>query len=120
MIDTRLVKKALAAGVVFNCAMCEKFWWGIERGLEHCKAVADKKPCAGPFGKQAYPEYAGPLRGHLHTVCFVCGDEPSAVVEVLGKGRIGVCKAHVSDIESFSKKGEAPPFVTHQILQVLE
>ena len=40
----------------------------------------------------AFPEYEGPMEGHLTAFCYICGGEPDAMVEIHGRGAVGVCK----------------------------
>jgi hypothetical protein len=80
-------------GMSAVCAWCLKYWRARERdqkpGAWRCQAT---KPCGGPMQGMAFPEYEGPLEGNLASVCYVCGGEPDAMVEIHGRGMVGVCK----------------------------
>ena len=102
---------AMANGVSFVCSHCTKFWWGIERRLDGCKATHDKTPCAGPVRGMGFPQYDGPLKGQLKNFCFATG-RPSTMVICLPDGsEIGVTDKGIEVISSFSEGGEAPRFL---------
>lgn len=110
MIDSTHIVAAMSAGTVFTCATCEKYWWGVERGLPHCKAAAEGKACGGPLSGGTYPEYEGPLKGALKEWCFVCGARSTrlAIPKKGGGSAVGVCSKHVDVLKSYSKPGERP------------
>lgn len=120
MIPEKAKEKIKKSRVVFTCAHCLKFWWGVENGVEGCKAVHEKKPCGGPISGMAYPEYEGPLKGYLDRYCFVCGKKSEMVAQADSGGLVGVCSDHVHVLNEYSKPGEKPPFVTHKKVPVLE
>lgn len=102
---------AMSGGVSFVCAHCDKFWWGVERGLDGCKAHHERKECAGPVKGLGFPEYSGPLRGHLRMFCFVTG-EPSTKVILLPNGaEIGATDKGIEIVNSYSEPSVRPRFV---------
>jgi hypothetical protein len=104
----RDVASARAEGVTWVCAMCEGFWWGRERGLPYCEATARGEACCGPWGGGTYPQYAGPLQGHLGGYCFLCGAASDALVLVGDQpGGVGVCSAHEALVGQYEPKGSA-------------
>ena len=110
----------MANGVSFVCAHCDNFWWGVERGLEGCKAVEDKKDCSGPIRSKGFPEYSGPLKGYLHKFCFVCGIRATKGI-MCSDGRFsGVCNVHVDILENFSSGIERPAFVSKVALPLVK
>lgn len=111
------LSKVLASGVVFVCAMCDRFWWGMANKTDGCEAAVKGNPCAGPLGRMAYPEYKGPLEGNLHSFCFICGVPSDAGIEVLGKGIVGVCRKHLHVIDWYGPKGKRPPKLAGEVLQ---
>jgi len=114
------VQKLVSEGVSFVCAMCENWWWSHDRGLDMCKAGILGKECSGPIGGNCYPEYLGPLSSNLVNVCFRCGAQSIAAVEVFGKGMCGVCKEHIEMLDSYGKLGDKPRFITHDHVPVIE
>ena len=102
----------VSKGMSFVCAACTKQWTAADKGLDACMAKVQKKPCAGPLKGKSFPEYSGPLQGHLSNCCFVCGQEPDALVMTPDGGSVGVCNKHINILENFSVGGEAPPFIT--------
>ena len=60
----------------------------------------------------SFPEYDGPLVDVLARACFVCGQEPDALVLTKDRGSVGVCDAHLHILSDFSVGDEAPPFIT--------
>lgn len=115
-MDRLRVLHAMSNGVGFTCAHCEKFWWGVDRGMSECKAAAEGKFCAGPLMGHAFPEYEGPLKGSTAMYCFVCGDTSSKVAiasKGASKGKsVGVCDKHFSMLSDTGIEGERPRFLT--------
>lgn len=118
MISGRPILQVMQSGTGFTCAHCTKFWWGVDRRLTQCKAGHERRECAGPLAGQAFPEYDGPLAGHLARFCFVCGSEPIGVA-VVPQGRVGVCEKHMEWLETYSRPDDRPPFVTHQYIDTI-
>jgi len=114
MLNSRPILKVIQSGTSFVCAHCEHFWWGVDNRYEGCKAIHDHIECSGPLRGMAFPNYKGPLEGHLSKYCFVCGHTPDATaIAREGGARVGVCTEHIKLMESFSAPGERPPFITH-------
>lgn len=97
--------------LVFVCTTCSK----------NVKGFCTEPPgaCGGPLAGKAYPLYQGPLVGHLSKWCFVCGAVSDAAVEVLlhGPGEpsvtlVGVCSDHETILNTYSRPGKPPAFVT--------
>lgn len=94
MLDAKQVELAIKQhGMSAVCAWCLKYW----RAREHDKGSAGwtcqaNRRCGGPMQGLAFPEYEGPMEGHLDSFCYICGGTPDACVEIHGKGMVGVCK----------------------------
>jgi hypothetical protein len=102
----RDVGAALREGVVWVCAMCDRYWWGRERGLPYCEATARGEACCGPWGGDTYPQYQGVLAGHLAGYCFLCGAASHAGISVGGRpGMVGVCAGHEPLVHQYAVKG---------------
>ena len=39
---------------------------------------------------RAFPEYKGPMKNRLAAICYICGNEADAGIQI-GGGMIGVC-----------------------------
>lgn len=98
----RDVAGAVATGVSFVCATCDHFWWGVERGLPHCKARAEGKDCAGPIAGLCYPQYIGPLVGNLKKFCFATGEAARYVVCTKDGGQVGASERGMELIRHYS------------------
>lgn len=122
MLNGRPILQVMRDGVSFTCAHCTKFWWGVDRGAEGCKARVEGKECAGPLGGLAFPEYEGPLKGNELKFCFMCGKPPDAAARAkdANDARVGVCKSCVEKCKTLSKPLEKPPFVTETYVPILE
>ena len=108
----RDVTAARAEGVTWVCAMCDRYWWGRERGLPYCEATARGEACCGPWGGGTYPQYQGPMKGCLAGYCFLCGAASTGWVTVGdGPGAVGVCQGHEAMVGQYERKGQAtqPP-----------
>jgi len=103
---------AMANGVSFVCATCEKFWWGADRGLDGCKAVYDKTPCSGPLGGRGFPQYEGPLKGNLLAFCFATGQPSTVAVTTPDSLMVGASEKGLEVLMRYSPEGKAPRFVT--------
>lgn len=110
------VLAAMADGVGFVCASCDRYWWGKARNSA-CQAAVVGEECGGPLAGLSFPEYKGALTGRLERFCFVCGSDPTAWASVRGV-MIGVCGKHVSMIGSYSPEGTKPPFVSRRYVDV--
>ncbi len=114
MLRNRPINKVMSKGLSFACANCDNYWWGVDQGLGHCRAMEERRVCAGPMAGMAFPEYVGPLKGNLVRFCFVCGAQPIAAAVARGGGdRVGICKEHLDFLETFTRPGEPPPKVSH-------
>jgi len=99
MIQPEKVATALKTGLCFVCALCEKYWEGIDRGSHTCLSQGN---CGSPIRGNEFDEYKGPLT-ELASKCFVCGNQSDFGVTVRGKWKIiGVCKSHVDLIKKLS------------------
>jgi hypothetical protein len=80
--------------------------------------------CKGPFSGGAFQAYDGPiLRNRLHALCFVCGSDSDAGIEIVsGQTRVivGICDKHLPLLESMSAGDSRPPFVTKVRAKVLD
>jgi hypothetical protein len=103
---------AMANGVSFVCANCDNFWWSAERKLDGCKAHHERKSCSGPVGGFGFPLYEGPLQGHLARFCFLTGEPATAVIRTKDGREIGATKRGIDVVQTFSKNGLRPRFVT--------
>lgn len=108
MIPVELVKKATDSGVVFTCAMCLNFWRGQANGLSECRSLLPS-PCAGPLRGMGYPHYDGELKGNLHAVCFVCGEQANGVLKTKDGVMVGVCDKHKDALFDFSGPVDGRP-----------
>ena len=108
MIPPELVAHARAQGVVFTCAMCVNFWRAQAAGLSECRPLLPG-PCSGPLRGRDYPHYEGPLKGHLHNACFVCGEKPTGVLRPKDGQFIGVCDKHKEALFDFSGAVDGRP-----------
>jgi hypothetical protein len=112
----RDVGAATREGVVWACAMCDRYWWGRARGLPYCEATARGAACCGPWGGGTYPWYSGPLLGHLAGYCFLCGAASHAGIRVAGQpGLIGVCAGHEPLVPQYVAKArtDGRPALAH-------
>jgi hypothetical protein len=119
MLSGRDIQGAIAGGVSFVCANCEKFWWGVDRGLAQCRASYERKDCGGPITNLAYPEYEGPLNGQLVSFCFQTGNRATCVVRTAG-GMVGASAQSVELLRTHSRFAVRPMFVTGKKLDVLK
>ena len=108
----RDVAGAVAKGVSFVCATCDKFWWGVQHGLDGCKASHEGKSCAGPVRGMSYPEYEGPLKGNLKRFCYATGKEPTMVMRMPDGGEVGSTERGLEIVMSYSEGRVKPRFIT--------
>lgn len=90
-------------GYGFACATCKHMQNQFMNGREGCF-----RECYGPLKGKAFPQRDSEIP--LHTVCFVCGEQPSGCVSVEGK-YIGVCEKHIHVLETYSAGADKPAFV---------
>jgi hypothetical protein len=114
----RDVAGAVATGVSFVCATCDHFWWGIERGLPHCKAHVDRVACGGPITGLAYPRYSGPLVGNLRHFCFATGEAAKFVICTKDGGEVGASDRGIELVQSYSVGGIRPRFISGERVDV--
>lgn len=94
------VQAAMAQGVAFPCASCDKFWEGRTRGLPgtQCTSIA---ACGGPLSGDTFPHYRGEdldWQGR----CFACGKPADVGVRVAGKPRVlGCCNRHLAILTDY-------------------
>ncbi len=106
------IRSAMLSGVSFVCAHCTKFWWGVEKKVGACRAAFESKECAGPLGGLSFPEYDGPLKGHLPKYCFVTGRPSDAYVRANDGGLVGITESSMDILETYSVGGDPPAFIT--------
>jgi hypothetical protein len=128
MIDATRTQWAIKSGLSAVCANCLRYWEKQDlvpeaRPLEHFKpaeAGCQVRDCGGPIVNRAFPKYSGPLEGKLASICFICGAEPDAAVEMAGRGYLGVCNAHIEQFKKMlGKPGAPPPQVRERLVQVV-
>jgi len=105
MFGDNTAKMALAQGFVFICSMCSRLHRGKEIGFFKRKSTIEctSKTCKSPLSGGSFDDYSGPLLGHLHEYCFVCGkSNPGlAVGGVLSPiSRVGCCKGCLEEIKN--------------------
>ena len=90
MLTAEKVKKAIDGGMSAVCAWCEHYWNAQDAGA--VKGFCNKPDCGGPLLMRAFPKYQGPMSTHLTRICYICGGDAEAAVEIHDQGMIGVCK----------------------------
>lgn len=122
-LTSAMANAAMRDGYTFACATCKNLHRAREQTLPGCMALIHNKKCSGPFGGGSYQEYDGIVpRNRLHEFCFVCGAKSDAGVETPGdqdRVIIGICDKHLPLLESVSRDGTRPPFVTKVAVPVL-
>jgi len=95
MIESIKAKKAMESGFSAVCAWCEHYH--IQLGQSDGKTFNCGKECNGPGGDRpmAFPQYKGPMQSALASMCFICGGEAGAAVDIHGHGVLGVCEEHI-------------------------
>jgi len=89
-----MAKREIEAGLSAVCAWCEHWHNGKDQWtVTKCGQMECGGPGANPA--MAFPKYKGPWQNNLIKLCFICGEEPDAAVEIHGKGFLGVCKKHI-------------------------
>lgn len=107
-------------GYSFVCAHCVKLWKAKESSFDGCGSfLINGSECGGPLVGKVFPYYEGELKGYLVKFCFVCGEEPDAVLEV-NNGFLGVCDEHINVLHDFSKPGEKPPFIMNKKVNLIQ
>ncbi len=117
MLDAKKVQWAIKSGLSAICAQCLHYWAAQQHipdddpaeGHKPVEAHCPRRDCGGPQFDLVFPKYEGPLAGRLATICYICGDEPDAMVEMHGRGHIGVCKKHLPSFREHLRKPNAPP-----------
>ena len=122
------IQWAIKSGLSAVCAHCVHYWRKQDqvpeaRPFEHFKPSESScmvDSCGGPLLNRAFPMYDGPLREKISSICFICGEEPSAMVEMLGRGYLGVCGKHIEQFKKMlGKPGVQPPAVRERVVQVV-
>lgn len=128
MIDEARVQWAIKSGLSAVCANCLHYWRRQENApvarpyeqFKPAEAACGHDGCGGPIRDRAFPDYDGPLKGRLASICFICGGEPDATVEMHGRGYLGVCKEHLEQFRMMlGKPGAPPPQVRERVVQVI-
>jgi len=117
MLDPVKIKWAIKSGLSAVCANCIHYWRAQQhvpesRPVEGFKPIEAHCPftdCCGPSFGKAFPRYDGPYKGKLATICYICGAEADAAIEMHGRGFIGVCDRHIEQFKSHLRKPNAPP-----------
>jgi len=77
------------------CITCTKFWKAREQNVPEPQCLANNG-CASPIAGRSFHEYEGPITDFTRW-CFVCGVQPSKLIQVTGSARIfGICDEHFS------------------------
>lgn len=92
--------------------------WAVKRGLGKCRVATLHMKCEGPLAGGSFERYDGPVKDKVN-FCFVCGSRSDAAVVIGGVPAVGVCKGHVEMLETFSKPGEKPAFVSHEYADIV-
>lgn len=127
MINRIKAQWAIKSGLSAVCANCIHYWARQEqvdeaRPFEHFKPAEAGcgKDCGGPIMNRAFPLYEGPFKDKLASICFICGEEAHASVEMHGRGYLGVCEDHIDQFKRMlGKPGAPPPTVRERIVQVI-
>jgi len=100
--DKMIVAKAVESGLAATCAWCERFWETTEKmdGMSGCRV----KGCGGPASRMAFPKYKGPW-SPKEKYCFLCGRTADAMVDIGGRGAIGVCDDHIPKLKQILNSG---------------
>lgn len=115
MLDHVKAKEAVKSGLAAVCAWCEHYWEATDQRPSNHSGCIIKK-CGGPSVHMAFPEYKGPWNPK-EKYCFLCGKSADAIVDISGKGAIGVCDDHVSRLkEILSSNGKAVVIQDKQVL----
>jgi hypothetical protein len=112
MLTAEMAKAEIETGLSAVCAWCEHWHENKERDCG--------RDCGGPGSKmKAFPAYKGPWEGNLINMCYICGKEPDAAIE-LGGGMLGVCKEHLEHFKKMIKRqpGDKLPVVKEQVVMV--
>ena len=88
MITAEMAEGAIKRGMSAACAWCERYWEARAAGATDgsCGAIA----CGGPIRDMTFPMYRGPMI--LTKMCYLCGAQAEAAIEIRGQGSVGVCK----------------------------
>lgn len=96
MISREIAIQAIEGGLAAICAWCEHYHTQASQHVN--EKFRCGKRCGGPGADtpMAFPLYKGPMAGRLTAMCFVCGGDADAAVDVGGDGMVGVCEQHIS------------------------
>jgi len=112
MNDPLMIAQARANGVCFLCAMCKHWHEGVELGLKDdmLEPRCSVQGCCGPVWGGNFAQYAGPLKGNLHSWCYLCGQKSThvAVPNMAQMEKIGVCSACAEKLKIFTAKETRP------------
>jgi hypothetical protein len=84
--------------LIWICRMCTKMARAKDSGTDEC-GVPD---CFGPTRGGYFSGYEGPLTTLRRDYCYRCGCVSGLVLNVDGKGEVGICK--ICYEKTFSKK----------------
>ncbi len=87
MITSEMAMLEMSTGLSSVCAWCEHWHEAKDRNVE---VDCGRLKCGGPSVGRGFPAYKGPMAGHLSEICFICGKNPDAAVDI-GQKMIGVC-----------------------------
>lgn len=96
IVDVVKIDEAIKRGISSVCAWCEHFWTVHDQDRNEWRCG---KNCGGPISHMAFPAYKGPKENHIQDMCFVCGGVPDGLVDILGKGMLGVCSNHMDKLK---------------------
>lgn len=101
MLDKVKVEQAVKGGLAAICAWCEHYW--VDSGNRpEGHSGCSKKECGGPLSHRAFPLYRGPW-SPKEKYCFFCGKSAEGMVDLGGRGSMGICGEHVSILKKLLK-----------------
>jgi len=92
----------MQTGLCAVCAWCEH-WHEAKEKRNLGQQMTCDKDCGGPSSLRAFPSYKGPYSGNLASICFVCGKDATAAVQI-GDGFLGVCEKHVQQVRDIMEQ----------------
>lgn len=102
MITREQAELEMQTGLSAICAWCEH-WHEAKAKRAKGEPVACAKDCGGPSSLRAFPLYKGPYKNNLASICFVCGEDAEAAVEI-GGGFLGVCGKHIQKVRDIMEQ----------------
>jgi hypothetical protein len=95
-------EREMQTGLCAVCAWCEH-WHDAKAKRNPTQQVACGKDCGGPSSLRAFPLYKGPYSGNLGKICFVCGEDAEASVQI-EDGFLGVCGKHIQTVRDIMEQ----------------